>query len=74
MSVQTPTSTYVVQTLTALTLMAVTHVHAKTVIHREHGLMQSKSVTTLTSVLTIHTSAEVTLSAATQPVLMNATV
>jgi len=74
MSVQTPTSTYVAQTLTALTLMAVTHVHAKPVTHRELGLMQSKNVTTLTSVPTIHTSAEVTLSAATQPVLMNATV
>lgn len=74
MSAQTPTFTYVAQTLTALILMAVTLVHAKLVSQKELGLMQSKSVMMLMNALTAPTNVEATQFVATHLAVMNATV
>merc|ERR1711892_786792 len=74
MSAQTPTFTYVAQTLTALILMAGTLVHAKLVSQKELGLMQSKSVMMLMNALTAPTNVEATQFVATHLAVMNATV
>merc|ERR1711935_1131500 len=74
MSAQTPTFTYVAQTLTALILMAVTLVHAKLVSQKELGLMQSKRVMMLMNALTAPTNVEATQFVATHLAVMNATV